>query len=67
MTEKSKLFKNITDYAVKKLKENPFDYIPITFYIEEVDFSNNKNYAKALMPFITAFYALDNKKNKVMK
>jgi hypothetical protein len=67
LTEKSKLFKNITDFAIRKLRENPFDYIPITFFIEDLDFSNNKSYAKAMIPFSNAFYGLESKKKKTIK
>jgi hypothetical protein len=38
LTEKSKLFKNLTDFAIKH-KENVFDYMPLTFYVE-IDISN---------------------------
>lgn len=38
LTEKSKLFKNLLQYAYK-LKENVFDYIPVTFFME-IDIQN---------------------------
>ena len=65
ITEKSKLFKNITEFSLK-VKENVFDYIPLTFYVE-IDISNPKLYAKAMFQFFNSFYALEDNKKKVMK
>lgn len=42
LTEKSKLFKCLTEYATKKLKENVFDYLPLTFFVE-IDIMNAKH------------------------
>jgi hypothetical protein len=66
MTEKSKLFKNLTDYAVSRLRENVFNYIPLTFFVE-VDISKTKVFSKAMLPFFNSFYALEDNKKKVMK
>jgi len=66
LTEKSKLFKNMTDYAVGKLRENVFNYIPLTFFVE-IDISKTKVFAKAMLPFFNSFYALEDNKKKVMK
>ena len=66
LTEKSKLFKNLTDYAITKLRENPFNYIPLTFYVE-IDTNKSKHFAKIMVPFFNSFYALEDNKKKVMK
>ncbi|CDW81438.1 tubulin-tyrosine ligase family protein [Stylonychia lemnae] len=65
LTEKSKLFKNLTQYSIK-LKENVFDYIPLTYFVE-IDIGNPKYYAKAIMPFMNSFYALEDIKKKTIK
>ena len=66
LTEKSKLFKNLTDYALTKLRENVFNYIPLTFFVE-VDISKTKHFAKAMLPFFNSFYALEDNKKKVLR
>lgn len=66
LTEKSKLFKNLTDYALTRLRENVFNYIPLTFFVE-VDISKTKHFAKAMLPFFNSFYALEDNKKKVVK
>lgn len=43
-----------------------FDYIPITFFVE-IDISNPKLYAKAMIPFFNAFYALEDNKKKALR
>lgn len=43
-----------------------FDYIPLTFFIE-IDIANPKLYAKAMVPIMNAFYALDDIKKKTIK
>ena len=65
LSEKSKLFKNLCNYALK-LRENPFDYTPLTYYIE-VDITNQKSYAKMIHPFVNAFYALEDNKKKAAR
>jgi hypothetical protein len=65
LTEKSKLFKNLTEFAIK-MKENVFDYIPLTFFVE-IDIGKPKFYAKAMVPFFNSFYALEDNKKKVIK
>jgi hypothetical protein len=66
LTEKSKLFKNLTDYALNRLRENVFNYMPLTFFVE-VDISKTKLFAKAMLPFFNSFYALEDNKKKVVK
>jgi hypothetical protein len=66
LTEKSKLFKSLSDYAIQKLKENVFDYIPLTFFVE-IDISKTKVFAKAMLPFFNSFYALEDNKKKVTR
>jgi hypothetical protein len=66
LTEKSKLFKNLTDYALTRLRENVFNYLPLTFYVE-IDTSKPKLFAKAMVPFYNSFYALEDNKKKVVK
>ncbi len=66
MTEKSKLFKNLTDYALMRLRENVFNYMPLTFFVE-IDASRIKNMAKVMLPFFSSFYALEDNKKKVFK
>lgn len=48
------------------MKENVFNYMPLTFFIE-VDISKTKLFAKAMQPFFNAFYALEDNKKKVDK
>lgn len=55
----------MTNYSIK-LKENVFDYIPLTYFVE-IDVSNTKYYAKAMLPFMNSFYALEDIKKKTMK
>ena len=66
LTEKSKLFKNLTDYSLNRLRENVFNYMPLTFYVE-VDISKTKLFAKAMVPFFNSFYALEDNKKKVLR
>ena len=66
LTEKSKLFKTLTDYAINSLKENVFNYMPLTFYVE-IDIHKTKVFAKAMVPFFNSFYALEDNKKKVLK
>lgn len=40
--------------------------MPLTFFVE-IDISNAKNYAKAMLPFMNAFYALEDIKKKTVK
>ena len=65
MSEKSKLFKNLCVYALK-LKESPFDYIPLTFFIE-ADLNNQKQFTKLMMPFMNSYYSLEDNKKKATK
>jgi hypothetical protein len=55
----------LTEYALKK-RENVFDYMPITFFVE-IDIGNPKLYAKAMFPYMNSYYALEDIKKKVMK
>jgi hypothetical protein len=55
----------MTEYAVK-LRENVFDYMPVTFFVE-IDIGNPKYYAKAMLPFMNSFYALEDIKKKAVK
>ena len=55
----------MTEFAVKK-KENIFDYVPVTFFVE-IDTSNPKMYSKAMLPFMNSYYALEDIKKKVIK
>ena len=55
----------MTEFALKQ-KENVFDYMPITFFVE-IDISNPKNYAKAMVPFMTSYYTLEDNKKKAIK
>lgn len=48
------------------MKENVFDYLPLTFFVE-VDIGNPKQFAKALLSFSNAFYALEENKKKANK
>ncbi len=56
----------MTQYALVKLKENVFDYIPLTFFVE-IDITNPKNYTKSMLPVMNAFYALEDIKKKTEK
>lgn len=55
----------MTEYAIK-IKENVFNYIPLTYFVE-VDASNQKSFAKAMLPFMNAYYALEDNKKKATK
>eukprot|EP00347_Sterkiella_histriomuscorum_P015512 403356749 len=66
LTEKSKLFKNLTQYSIK-LRENVFDYMPLTYFVEIDDIGKMKGYAKAMLPFMNSFYALEDIKKKTIK
>ena len=59
------MFKNLTTFAIK-MKENVFDYLPLTFFVE-LDVGNLKFYSKAMLPFFNSFYALEDNKKKVIK
>lgn len=50
----------------KKQRENVFDYIPITFFVE-VDLLNQKQYTKVMLPFMNTYYALEDTKKKAAK
>lgn len=65
LTEKSKLFKSLTEFSLKK-RENIFDYLPVTFYVE-IDIANPKMYSKAMLPYMNSYYALEDIKKKVIK
>ena len=66
ISEKSKLFINLSEYAEKKLNENVFDYLPLTFYVE-FDPSKLKSYSKSMVNFMNAFYALDDISKRTKK
>ncbi|CDW72701.1 tubulin-tyrosine ligase family protein [Stylonychia lemnae] len=65
LSEKSKLFINMSKFAMK-LKENVFNYIPITFFIE-VDSMNLKQFNMQLTQFNGFYYTLEDSKKKVLK
>lgn len=65
LSEKSKLFNVLTAYSLK-LKENVFDYLPLTFFVE-VNIDKQKSYTKAMLTFMYAFYALDDIKKRTNK
>lgn len=66
ISEKSKLFINLSEYAANKLNENVFDYLPLTFYVE-FDPSKLKSYSKSMVNFMNAFYALDDISKRTKK
>lgn len=43
-------------------KENVFDYVPITFYVEMPDVSKEAAYNTSMQPFINYFHALEENK-----
>ena len=53
-------------YALNRLRENVFNYIPLTFFVE-IDISKTKMFAKAMVPFFNSFYALEDNKKKVVR
>lgn len=66
VSEKSKLFLNLSHYASNKLNENVFDFLPLTFFVE-CDLSKQKQYSKSMVQFMNAFYALDDIKKRTKK
>jgi hypothetical protein len=48
------------------LRENVFNYIPLTFLVE-IDINKTKMFAKAMVPFFNSFYALEDNKKKVVR
>lgn len=66
VSEKSKLFLNLTRYASNKLNENVFDFLPLTFFVE-CDLSKQKQFSKSMVQFMNAFYALDDIKKRTQK
>ena len=66
VSEKSKLFTNLSLYASNKLNENVFDFLPLTFFVE-CDLSKQKQYSKSMVQFMNAFYALDDIKKRTKK
>jgi len=43
-----------------------FDYIPLTYFVE-IDIGRATSYGKAMLPFMNAFYCLEDNKKKVIK
>lgn len=66
ISEKSKLFINLSEYAANKLNENVFDYLPLTFFVE-CDPQKAKAYSKTMVAFMNAFYALDDISKRTKK
>lgn len=46
-------------------KENTFDLMPITFFVEIPDATKEHLVSQALSPFVTFYQALESNKNKL--
>lgn len=66
LSEKSKLFANMSRYASEKLNENVFDFLPLQFYVE-CDLTKQAKFSKELVPFMNAYYALDDIKKRTKR
>lgn len=62
VTEKANLFMNMQKQA-DSMKENVFDFLPITFYIEMPNFQKENAYNQSMQPFIQYFQVLEENKN----
>lgn len=49
------------------LRENVFDYMPVTFFLEIDNSLSTKVFNAAFMPFTSFYYALEDNKKKVQK
>ena len=67
LSEKSRLFEILTQYSTNKLKENVFNYLPVTFYVESYSLSAAPHANKAMTQFINSFYALEDIKKRTTK
>ena len=67
LSEKSRLFEILTQYSTNKLKENVFNYLPVTFYVEGYSLSAAPHANKAMTQFINSFYALEDIKRRTAK
>ena len=67
ISEKQKLFINLQNYALNKLNENVFDYLPLTFFIECDGNKPKQQNSKSMVLFMNAFYALDDIKKRTKK
>jgi hypothetical protein len=64
ITEKYNLFQVMAKYC-ESVKENIFDYTPITFYVEIQDPTKEQLYAQAMAPFLQFYNALENHKQQI--
>ena len=67
LSEKSRLFEILTQYSTNKLKENVFNYLPVTFYVEGYSLNAAPHANKAMTQFINSFYALEDIKRRTAK
>ena len=57
----------MTQYSTNKLKENVFDYLPVTFFVEGYSLNAAPHANKAMTQFINSFYALEDIKKRTAK
>jgi len=62
LSEKFNLFHVLSRHA-ESLKENVFDIIPITFYVEISDPTKEQSYMQAMSSFHQYYNILENQKN----
>lgn len=62
LTEKFNLLQQMQKYCDLQ-KENVFDFLPVTFYIEMPNVQKENAYNSALQPFLQYFQALEENKN----
>ena len=67
LSEKSRLFEILTQYSTNKLKENVFDYLPVTFFVEGYSLNAAPHANKAMTQFINSFYALEDIKKRTAR
>ena len=66
LTEKYNLL-NVMQKFCDQHKENPFEFMPITFYVEFTDPHKENIYSQAMQPFFQVYHTLEANKNKLHK
>ena len=64
VSEKANLFLQLQKYC-DLYKENIFDIVPITFFVEVPDLEKTNQYNQAIQPFIQYYTALEENKNRI--
>ena len=66
ITEKFNLLMVMQKFC-DSIKENVFDIMPVTFYVEMPNVQKETAYNQALLPFINYYQALEDNKNVIEK